>query len=158
MKVLVIGSGAIGSVIGRILQSRPEFEEIILADLKQETAQRVARNADGPCKMTPIAMNANNVADMKKAMKGVDLVINATLPRFFLKIMKASLESGANYIDMATDIDVANSRAGDRVNKVPFDYQFEQADAWKNAGLAAMVCWGPTQAPQTYLRDMLQTT
>ncbi len=142
VKVLIVGAGAIGSVIGKILQSRPEFEEIILADLKQETAQRMIGNLDGPAKMTPIAMNANNVADMKKAMRGVDLVINATLPRFFLKIMKASLESGANYMDMATDIDVANSRAGDRVNKVPIDCPLEQADAWKSAGLAAMVCWG----------------
>ena len=116
MKVLIIGSGAIGSVIGRILQSRPEFEEIILADLKQETAQRMIGNLTDPAKLTAIAMNANNIADMKKGIKDVkaDLVINATLPRFFLKIMRATLESGANYMDMATDIGVANSRAGDR--------------------------------------------
>lgn len=142
MRVLIVGSGAIGSVIGRILQSRPEFEEIILADLKQEIAQRAAANAVGPAKLIPIALNANNIADMKKGMKDVDLVINATLPRFFLKIMRASLESGANYMDMATDIGVANSRAGDRIHKVPIDYQLEQVDAWKSAGLAALVCWG----------------
>ncbi len=53
MKVLVVGSGAIGSVIGRILQSRPEFEEIILADLKQETAQLVAANAVWPLQNDP---------------------------------------------------------------------------------------------------------
>lgn len=128
MRVLIIGAGAIGSVIGKILQSRPEFEEIILADLKQETAQRMIGNLSGPVKMTAIALNANNIADMKKGMKDVhaDLVINATLPRFFLKIMRATLESGANYMDMATDICVANSRAGDRIHKVPIDYQLEQ--------------------------------
>jgi saccharopine dehydrogenase (NAD+, L-lysine-forming) len=88
-------------------------------------------------------MNAGNVEEMKAGMKGMDLVINAVLPRFFLKIMKAALESGTHYLDMATDLAVAaHEKPGDKIDKVPIDLQLEQDEDWKKADLSAMLCWG----------------
>jgi saccharopine dehydrogenase (NAD+, L-lysine-forming) len=143
MKVLILGSGAVGTVIGNILSRHEEIEQIAMADLDLEKARKAARKAANKKKVTAIAMNANNVDDMKKGMKGYDMVINATLPRFFLKVMRACLESGVNYMDMATDLGVArHEKAGQKIEKVPIDLQLEQDDAWKEAGLSAMLCWG----------------
>ena len=143
MKVLILGSGAVGTVIGDILRTHKEIDQVIMADLHMEVAQDAIKRMGSPKNVTPIVMNANNVDDMKKGMKGVDFVISATLPRFFLKIMRACLESGAHYLDMATDLGVArNEKAGTKIEKVPIDLQLEQDDKWKEAGLAAMLCWG----------------
>jgi saccharopine dehydrogenase (NAD+, L-lysine-forming) len=143
MKVLILGAGAIGSVVAGILSKRDEFEGVILADLKRETAQASVNRMSGPKNVTSVSVNADDVDGMKKDMKNIDLVINATLPRYFLKIMRACLESGSNYLDLATDLGLAGKeRAGQKVDRVPIDLQLEQNDAWKEAGLAAMLCWG----------------
>jgi len=142
MKVLVLGVGAVGTVIADVLSKQEEFDEVIVADLTKEHAQKVADKI-GSSKTTAIAMNANNVEEMKAGLKDVDLVINAVLPRFFLKIMKAALESRTSYMDMATDLGVAaHEKPGNKIDKVPIDLQLEQDAKWKEAGLSAMLCWG----------------
>lgn len=143
MKVLILGSGAVGTIIGKILAKYEEIEQVTMADLHIEIAQKATKKIGHNKKVNAISMNANNVADMQKGMKGYDMLINATLPRFFLKIMRACLESGVNYMDMATDLGVArHERAGNKIERVPIDLQLEQDDAWKQAGLSAMLCWG----------------
>jgi saccharopine dehydrogenase-like NADP-dependent oxidoreductase len=143
MKALILGAGAIGTVVADILSKRQEFEEVILADLNEETAQASIKRIGDPKNVSVIVMNADDVVDMKRGMKSVDLVINATLPRFFLKIMRACFESGSNYMDLATDLGLAGKdRAGQKVDRVPIDLQLEQDEAWKEAGLSAMLCWG----------------
>ncbi|MDH4122907.1 MAG: saccharopine dehydrogenase NADP-binding domain-containing protein [Thermoplasmata archaeon] len=143
MKVLILGSGAVGTEIGDILRKQKEIDEVVMADLHIEIANKAVKKMESPKKVTSTAMNANNVEDMKKGMKGVDFAINATLPRFFLKIMKACLESGTNYMDMATDLGVAREqKAGQKIDTVPIDMQLEQDQKWKDAGLSALLCWG----------------
>jgi saccharopine dehydrogenase (NAD+, L-lysine-forming) len=143
MKVVIIGAGAIGSVLADILSNRPEFEGVILADLRREIAQASVKRIAGRRNLRAVAMNANDIDDMRKEIKDTDLVINATLPRYFLKIMRACLESGSNYMDLATDLGLAGKdRAGQKVERVPIDSQLEQNESWKAAGLSAMLCWG----------------
>ena len=143
MKLLIIGAGAIGSVITDICSKNDAYDEILLADLKIETAEAIKKRLGDPKKVTPIAMNANNIADMKKGMKGVDMTINSTLPRFFLKIMQACVESGSSYLDMATDLGVAgHEKPGDKITRIPLDMQLDMDQAYKDQGLAGMLCWG----------------
>ena len=142
MKVLVLGVGAVGSIIADVLSKQDEFEEVIVGDIKKERAQKVADKIGSP-KVRAVSMNADNVEEMKAGMKDVDLVINAVLPRFFLKIMQAALESGTHYMDMATDLGVSShEKPEDKITKVPIDLQIEQDQKWKDAGLSAMLTWG----------------
>jgi len=143
MKVLILGSGAVGTEIGDLLRKHKEIDELVMADLHLEFATKAVKKMGSQKKVSAIAMNANNVEDMKKGMKEVDFVINTTLPRFFLKIMKACLETGTNYMDLATDLGVAREqKAGQKIDSVPIDLQLEQDQKWKDAGLSAMLCWG----------------
>jgi saccharopine dehydrogenase (NAD+, L-lysine-forming) len=142
MKLLIIGAGAVGSVIATVCAKDNTYDEIILADLKMGIAEDVKKRLGDNKKITPIALNANNVEEMKKAMKGVDMTVNATLPRFFLKIMRACLESGSSYLDMATDLAVFNESPGTVVNRIPLDMQLDMDQAFKDQGIAGMLCWG----------------
>ena len=142
MKLLIIGAGAIGSVIADVCAKDNGYDEIILADLKKEIAEDIKKRLGGKKKITPIALNANNIAEMKKVMKGVDMTVSATLPRFFLKIMKACLEAGSSYLDMATDLAVMNEAPGTKIDRVPLDLQTDMDQAYKDQGLAGMLCWG----------------
>jgi saccharopine dehydrogenase (NAD+, L-lysine-forming) len=143
MKLLIIGAGAIGSYIADTCSKNDAYDEVILADLKIETAEAIKKRLGNPKNLTPVAMNANNVADMKKGMKGVDMTINSTLPRFFLKIMQACVESGSSYLDMATDLGVAgHEKPGDKITRIPLDMQLDMDQAYKDQGLAGMLCWG----------------
>ena len=65
MKLLVLGAGAVGSVIADVCAKDDAYDEILLADLKLETAEGIKKRLGSPKKITPIAMNANNIADMK---------------------------------------------------------------------------------------------
>ena len=142
MKLLVIGAGAIGSVIADVCSKDDAYDEVLLADLKVETAAAIKKRLGDRKKLTPIALNANNIADMNKAMNGVDLTVNATLPRFFLKIMQACLESGSSYMDMATDLAVMNEKPGEKIDRIPLDLQTDMDQAYKDQGIAGMLCWG----------------
>lgn len=143
MKIVIVGAGgAVGSVMADWLSRRDDYDEIVLAGYRKATLKAAKDRLKNPKKGKIAIVNANNVADMKKCFKGADMVVNSTLPRYFLKIMKASLASGANYIDMATDLAVMNDPPGKVVKKVPLDLQLEQDDKWKDADLSAMLCWG----------------
>ena len=50
----------------------------------------------------PVRVDASRPADVAKAAKGADLVINAGLPDFNLKVMAAALSVGANYQDLCS--------------------------------------------------------
>lgn len=142
MKAMVLGAGGVGSVVADILSRSEAYDEIVLASRTKEKVEAAAKKI-GNEKIRPAVINADNVAEMKKGMKDVDLAINLVLPRYFLKVMQAALESGTNYMDTATDLAVAaDQKAGQRIEKVPMDLQLEQDDKWKAAGLSAMLSWG----------------
>lgn len=143
MKVVIVGAGgAVGSVMADWLSRQPDYDQIILAGRKRDTLKKTLANMKGKEKGKIAIVDANNVADMRKCFRGADMVVNSTLPRYFLKIMKACLDVKANYIDMATDLAVMNDEPYKPVKKVPLDLQLKQDKEWKKKDLAAMLCWG----------------
>jgi len=48
-------------------------------------------------------VNAEKVEEIERAAKGVDVIINLTLPQFNSNIMKATLRGGAQCVDAAVD-------------------------------------------------------
>jgi len=143
MRIVIVGAGgAVGGVMADWLSRRDEYDEIVLAGYRRQSLKTIAEKMKGKEKAKIAIVNANNIADMKKTFRGADVVVNSTLPRYFLKIMKASLQVGANYVDMATDLAVINDPPNQLVKRVPLDLQLEQDKQWKKEDLAAMLCWG----------------
>jgi saccharopine dehydrogenase (NAD+, L-lysine-forming) len=143
MKIVIVGAGGgVGSVMANWLSRQPEYDEIVLAGRKKDTLKKALNDMKYKERGKIAIVDAGNVNEMKKCFRGADMVVNSTLPRYFLKIMKACLEANANYIDMATDIAVMNEPPGKIVRRVPLDLQLEQDKQWKKRGLSALLCWG----------------
>ncbi|MEM0451842.1 MAG: saccharopine dehydrogenase C-terminal domain-containing protein [Nitrososphaerota archaeon] len=126
MKAIIVGVGAVGSVISRHLAMSEEVSEVILADKNYDRAKKVASDI-GRRKLIPRRVNAANIQQVANLAKNVDVLINATLPRFNIQLMKACLEVGVHYIDLASDDP---------------DLQLKFHEKFKDEGLTGIICLG----------------
>jgi len=137
-KVIIVGAGAQGNVIGGILAKAPEVSNIMLVDLDVERASEVAQylasdkievgKADASDKTQLVAL-------FKKGQ--YDLVVNATLMTFNRQIIEASLEAGSHYIDMASD-----EFLPEKDGKQYLVEQLEYAEEFEKKGLMANILAG----------------
>jgi saccharopine dehydrogenase (NAD+, L-lysine-forming) len=99
MKVLVVGLGAVGSVITQVLIEGKAIESVTMADKNTAHALKIAKLSPGKTKVVKI--DANNKEELDAAIEGKDVVINASHPKFNHQIMDLSFDNGANYVDLA---------------------------------------------------------
>ena len=128
MKISVIGAGAQGSGITSILANTPGISEAVCADIELKKAQKIVDKLKSD-KLQAERVDANNVNDLVRIIKGSDTVINATLPKFNINIMNSALESGAHYVDLAGWIPVK-----DAISK-----QLSLDEKFKDAKLTAVI-------------------
>ena len=121
MKALVVGLGAVGSVIAQVLLEGNAIESVTMADKNTAHALEVAKLA--PSKARVVKIDANNKEELEAVIEGTNAVINAGHPRFNHQMMDLSLANGANYVDLA----------GNGLSE-----QLAQDKAWKQAGLLAV--------------------
>ncbi len=144
MRILVVGAGGVGEAIAAIARRRDFFERLVLADIDELRARRVAdRLGDARIAATKLdASNANDIAELAE-QEDADLVLNACDPRFNPPIFAAARAARANYLDMAMtlsepDPDEPYERPGVKLG----DAQFAEAGEWEEAGLLALVGMG----------------
>jgi len=121
MKVMLLGVGAIGTVIAKHLAGHRAIESLTLSDMDTTRAEKLAGELDG----SNIKVERLDAADpdaLTRGLKGYGLVVNAVLPRFNGAIMDAALAAGSHYMDLAADE----------------EDQFLRDPAWKKAGLVAL--------------------
>jgi len=121
MKVLVVGLGAVGSVIAQVLLEGKAIESVTMADKNTAHALEIAKLS--PSKTRVVKIDANNKEELEGVIEGKDAVINAGHPRFNHQMMDLSLANGANYVDLA----------GNGLSE-----QLAQDKAWKEAELLAV--------------------
>lgn len=133
MKILVVGIGVQGSVIATELVKNSEVSEVRLADIDSRKTEWLAERLKSE-KVSTQGVDANKPDDLLRATKGMDVVVNASIPIFNLKIMKAALKSGACYQDLALG------------SPPPFEEalssELELSDQFKDAGLTALINTG----------------
>ncbi len=129
MKVLIVGCGEQGATIARYLIEKRDVEEVRLADIDLKRADTLAKSLKSS-KVSSYRVDAGNVKEMLKVAEGVDIIVNAVLPRFDLLIMEVALKSKANYVDMASGPPYVT------------DEQLGQNEKWKKAGLTALINTG----------------
>jgi saccharopine dehydrogenase (NAD+, L-lysine-forming) len=126
VKILVVGTGAIGIVVASELAKNLEVEEVRVADINLGRAEWL-RDWLKSEKVSAHRVDAGKSEDMVRVAEGVDAIVNTTLPRFNLTVMDAAFTAKANYVDLAM-----------------YDYssflkQLELDDKWKEAGLTALL-------------------
>lgn len=150
MKILIVGIGVQGSVIATEMVKSPEVSEVRLSDIDLGKAERLADRLKSE-KVCTYRVDANKPDDLLKAAKGMNVVINATVPIFNLKIMNAALRSGACYQDLALGSPPPFEEA--LSNELELSYKF------KDAGLTALINTGTspgiTNAVAKYAADRL---
>jgi len=123
--VLLIGCGAVGSVVAQHLCASDDVAEVILADVDGELAKRTASRLKSP-KARATQLDASDSEGLRRAMRACGLVINTALPQFNRAVQAAALAEGLNYLDPAND------------SRDPF----VDSDTWKAAGLTALCAMG----------------
>src|SRR5512136_1178990 len=131
MKISVIGAGVQGSTIAYFLAKNREVSKIVCSDISLDRAKRLAQKL-GSSKISARGVDASNAPDLAEAIDDADVVINASVPRYNLRIMDAALESGAHYVDLATDTPVVTN----------IEKELKLDSKWRDAGLTAVINQG----------------
>ncbi|MFN8015284.1 MAG: saccharopine dehydrogenase NADP-binding domain-containing protein [Acidimicrobiia bacterium] len=143
MKILVVGSGGVGSSVAAIASERNFFESMTLVDIDIDRANKAIAGLDS--RFTSGVANASDINDLIRVISesGADVVLNACDPRFNPPIFDACLSSKVTYIDMAMHLSEPNSQDPyNKTGKKLGDDQFSQHDSWVQAGVLALVGMG----------------
>jgi saccharopine dehydrogenase-like NADP-dependent oxidoreductase len=136
VRVLVVGTGGVGSAVAPIAARRDFFERIVFADLDPARplalVDRLGDDRFGGAQVD--ASDAAAIAELARAER-CDTILNAADPRFNPPIFDAAFAAGCTYLDMAMTL---SDRDGTKLG----DVQFARADAWRERGLLALVGMG----------------
>jgi saccharopine dehydrogenase-like NADP-dependent oxidoreductase len=134
MKVLLIGTGAVGEAIALAAQRRPWLEQLTLADCNLERAQHVRARSPRPDALAVEPVDASDTGRVLELARKhrADLIMNAVSNVYNDSIFDAALEAGCTYLDMAMSDTGANMGS----------HQFGQAARWEHKGLLAILGMG----------------
>jgi saccharopine dehydrogenase (NAD+, L-lysine forming) len=141
MRILVVGSGGVGSAVAPIAARRDFYEQIVFADYDLGRAQRVVeRAADRRFVAARVdASRPDDVAGLAREHR-ITHVLNAVDPRFVMPIFDGAFAAGATYLDMAMSLSQPHPSAPHSETGVKLgDEQFGKAEAWEAAGRLALV-------------------
>lgn len=106
MRVVVLGgAGTVGSWTVRSLVVSDVFDEVILADIDVEKMKKLVTELGG--KVSYLKVDAEKPETVKEALEHVDVVVNCVGPfyKYGPKILKTTIETGKNYVDICDDYD-----------------------------------------------------
>lgn len=129
MKYLVIGVGAIGTVISKDLAQAKHTSEVGLADINLEFAQELADEIGGNTKAIYVDIYDEEL--LRRVIKDYDVVINATGPfyRTVRYVVEACINEKIDFVDVADD-------------SAAVEVLFEYDERCKGAGITALICQG----------------
>jgi saccharopine dehydrogenase-like NADP-dependent oxidoreductase len=142
MRILVVGTGGVGSAFAAIAQRRAFFEQITLADLDPARSQAVVDRLGEHDRFDAARVDASSEDAIVALIRDTeaDVVLNATDPRFNPQIFDACLRAGATYLDMAATLSQPHPEHPYSQTHVKLgDYQFAQHESWERAGRLALV-------------------
>ena len=144
MRLLVLGTGGVGSAAALIAARRPFLTHVVLADYELPRAQRAAA-ATGDDRFVAVALDASDQAAIESVIRehAIDAVLGATDPRFTMPIFRAALASRIHYLDMAMSLSTPHPDAPYEKTGVKLgDEQFALAEDWAASGKIALVGMG----------------
>lgn len=148
MRVLVVGSGGVGSAFVAIASTREAYEHITVADIDLGRAQAAVGTASGNERgdrivaTTVDASSEDQIAELARSMRA-DVILNACDPRFNPPIFDGAFQAGCHYVDMAMNLSHPHPTEPHRKTGIRLgDGQFAQHPVWKNRGLMALVGMG----------------
>lgn len=165
MRMMLVGAGAVGESILRILQSRENHKEwldfVLVADYDLDRAKEVVNNLENISKekdklnkdneryYIPIKVDARNKDEMIKLIKDykIDFVMDGAAPFVSNQIFDAAYEGGANYGSMGTwSVPMDNPKFGIGIENSYTEpmtkYNFDRHKDWAKKKQMACICMG----------------
>jgi saccharopine dehydrogenase (NAD+, L-lysine-forming) len=136
VKVLVLGAGAVGTVSALKFAQHAMLEKLVIADAVSARASLLADRLSDQ-RVSTLCLDAGDQAAIARTIRetGTTIVLNAALPATNIAVMRACLEAGADYIDLAS--------AGTDPDGIPkMDDQFALDAEFKAAGRLAVLGMG----------------
>ena len=136
MKVLVLGAGAVGTVSALKFVQDAMVEQLVIADAVSARASLLADRLSDP-RVSSRRLDAGDRAAVANAIRetGTTIVLNAALPATNLVVMRACLDAGVDYIDLAS-----GGTDDDGIPKL--DDQFALDAEFRTAGRMALLGMG----------------
>jgi saccharopine dehydrogenase (NAD+, L-lysine forming) len=136
VKALMLGAGAVGTVSALKFVQDAMLEQLVIADAVSARASLIADRLSDP-RVSFRRLDAGDRAAVAKAIRetGTTLVLNAALPATNLVVMRACLDAGADYIDLAS-----GGTDDDGIPKL--DDQFALDAEFRTAGRMALLGMG----------------
>jgi saccharopine dehydrogenase-like NADP-dependent oxidoreductase len=131
MKVLVVGTGGVGSAVAAVAKRRDFFERMTFADLDPARPQAlVDREGDG--RFVAAQVDASDKGSLVGLLRETeaDAVLNAADPVFNPPILEAALEHGCTYLDMAMTLSGPDVQLGQD--------ELDMHERWQERGLLAL--------------------
>ncbi len=100
MKIIVIGTGHIGSVIAKDLAQTLPSAKIIIADKSQNRAETVAKQIDRK-NVSSIQLDISDHRTLVKILKGFDLAIGALPGEIGYKALEACIDAKVDMVDVS---------------------------------------------------------
>jgi saccharopine dehydrogenase (NAD+, L-lysine forming) len=139
MRILLVGTGGVGSAFAAIAARRDFFDTIVVADYDPARAERAAAIDE---RYVAARVDASDAAAVTALCRehGITHVMNAVDPVFTMPVFEGAFAAGADYLDMAMSLskphpDSPYEKTGVKLG----DEQFAVADRWEAAGRLALV-------------------
>ena len=128
MRILILGTGGVGSAVAAVAQRRSFFERITLADVDPARPRAVVERLGEPDRFAAAQVDASSERSVREAIREsrADAVLNACDPRFNPPILAACLAERTTYLDLAMTLSGPDAMLGEE--------QLAQNDAWAEAG------------------------
>ncbi|HYI75634.1 MAG TPA: saccharopine dehydrogenase NADP-binding domain-containing protein, partial [Gaiellaceae bacterium] len=141
MRILVVGTGGVGSAFAQIARRRTFFDHCALADYDPTRPAEVVTGLDDD-RFSAHRIDASSkdgVVALIRATRA-DAVLNSVDPLFNVPIFDACFEAGVTYLDMAMTLSEPHpTNPYEEVGVKLGDYQFERASEWEEKSLLALV-------------------
>jgi saccharopine dehydrogenase (NAD+, L-lysine forming) len=141
VRILVLGTGGVGSAFARVAARRSFFDHCALADYDPARPQQVVDALDDG-RFSAHAIDASSQGAVVALIRETkaNAVLNSVDPLFNVPIFEACFEAGVTYLDMAMTLSEPHpTNPYEEVGVKLGDYQFERAQAWEERGLLALV-------------------
>ena len=151
MKVLVIGAGAVGTVSALKFVQLATLEKLVIADAVSARASLLADRLNDSRVSALSSTPAIRRSWRQPSPTGTTIVLNAALPATNIAVMRACLEAGCDYIDLAS--------AGTDADGIPkMADQFALDAEFKARGRLALLGMGADPGPRMCMRPMPRTS
>ncbi|MDD6212614.1 MAG: saccharopine dehydrogenase C-terminal domain-containing protein [Clostridiales bacterium] len=153
MRLMLVGAGAVGESILKVLRSRDprgEFLEFVLVlDYDLSRAQEVTKRMEGDPRFVYEQADATSTEQLlgKIRTHNINFVMDAAPPFASNRIFDAAFEGGADYGSMGTwsvPMDDPSYGLGieNSYTEPMTKYNFDRHEAWKEKGQMAVICLG----------------